>query len=83
MTSEELICSTALMSSVESDVSPSWVFLELLNKVIACIFSDLQKDFWGKCVVENWFKGILTWKQMEIVTQSGPAHVVSEKCFKN
>lgn len=34
-------------------------FLELLNKVIACIFSDLQKDFWGKCVVENWFKSLL------------------------
>lgn len=47
------------MSSVESDVSPSWIFLELLNKVIACVFSDLQEDFWGKCVVENWFKGVL------------------------
>lgn len=47
------------MSLVESDVSSFQIFLELLNEVIACIFSDLQKDFRGKCVVENWFKGIL------------------------
>lgn len=69
------------MSLVASDVSPSWAFLELLNQVIACIFSDLQKYFWGKCVVENWFKGILKANGVR-VTQSGLGHVASEKCFK-
>lgn len=66
------------MSLVASDVSPSWVFFEFLNKVIAYIFSDLQKYFWGKCVVENWLKSILKANGVR-VTQGGLGHVVSEK----